>query len=170
MSCCLPKECTDCVGCGSASGDSSDGAVTGIKRKGRHCTDVPMLLGFIAFTAWMIYFIYGQSISVKQWKKYVNYYILIFTFLLFVFYLLFCSIIVNVWFRLSHGTAYNTEICGVDENVKHLPYAYWTSPMDFRFKKCTDRCEVTNEDGAPLKYKSKLGMYAYLARVFLCLN
>jgi len=48
--------------------------------------------------------------------------------------------------RLIRGVNHAGLICGIDDGVKDLPYAFWPDPTKYRFKVCTDNCTTATED------------------------
>jgi len=48
--------------------------------------------------------------------------------------------------RLIRGVNHAGKICGVDDEVKDLPYAFWPDPTKYRFKVCTDNCSKATWD------------------------
>jgi len=76
----------------------------------RSCTDIPCCVVFVAFIAFLVGAVW--TVAYEEGDK----------------------------DRLVRGVNHAGKICGKDEGVEDLPYAFWPDPLAYRFKVCTDDC------------------------------
>ena len=116
MGCCCGcfKKCDPCcrrIGCSCADHDS-EGRLASIE-KNRSCTDIPCILVFVAFIAFLVSYVWITAFDEGDPD------------------------------RLIRGVNHAGKICGKSSGVENLPYAFWPDVTSFRFKVCTSSCDAT---------------------------
>jgi choline transporter-like protein 2/4/5 len=113
MSCCEALDpCCRRIGCACKA---HEGTMAGLEKK-RTCTDIPCLIVFAAFIAFLVSYSWGKAYADGDAD------------------------------RIIYGVDYKGRICGKSEGVEDKPLAFWPAPEDsYQFKVCTDSCDVTTD-------------------------
>eukprot|EP01084_Bolivina_argentea_P294529 506792_1 len=119
MGCCCSwaRKCDPCCRrLGCGCADHESEGYLASIEKNRSCTDVPCIVLFIGFIIFLISYVWSEAFVEGDPD------------------------------RLIRGVNYSGKICGKSEGVENLPYAFWPDPTEFRFKVCTDNCNVATFD------------------------
>ncbi|MES1907423.1 MAG: hypothetical protein MHM6MM_000542 [Cercozoa sp. M6MM] len=117
--------CGDWTGCACAVGDFHDDEnLTSVKKRGRHCTDLPFLAAFVML--WVAMFaVLGLAIDKGGDPQ-----------------------------KLLRAVDNTGRICGVSKDVEHLKYGAWPDLMEPDFKVCVDSCNDTTGGNPDSNFRS----------------